>query len=198
MQDANVYDYILVQVIPMRMSAVFSSAILRSLAAIFLLVSIAVPKISGAEPPRIVQQNGRFALMVDGKPYLILGGQIHNSSAWPSELPQVWKSMEVLHANTIEVPIYWEQLEAEPARFDYTNVDAIVNGAREHHLRAVLLWFGTWKNGNMHYAPAWVKADTARYPRIVRPDGQPIDVLSPLSRNTLNADKNAFTALMRH
>jgi hypothetical protein len=153
---------------------------------------------SAAEAPRLVQKEGRYAVLVDGKPFLILGGQIHNSSAWPSELPQVWKSMEALHANTIEVPIYWEQLEAEPARFDYTNVDAIVNGAREHHLRAVLLWFGTWKNGNMHYAPSWVKADTARYPRIIRPDGQPIDVLSPLSRNTLNADKNAFTALMRH
>jgi beta-galactosidase GanA len=141
---------------------------------------------SAAEPPRLVQKEGRYAVLVDGKPFLVLGGQIHNSSAWPSELPQVWKSLEALHANTIEAPIYWEQLEPEPARFDYTNVDAIVNGAREHNLHAVLLWFGTWKNGNMHYAPSWVKADTARYPRILRPDGQPIDVLSPLSRNTLN------------
>jgi hypothetical protein len=61
-----------------------------------------------------------------------------------------------------------------------------------------LAWFGTWKNGNMHYVPAWVKADPKRFPHTIRPDGEPIDVLSPMSRNTLEADKAAFTALMRH
>jgi len=136
--------------------------------------------------------------MFDGRPYLILGGQIHNSSAWPSELPQAWESMAALHANTVEAPVYWEQFEAQEGHFDFTNVDQIVEGARAHNLHAVLLWFGTWKNGNMHYVPAWVKTDTKRFPRVIRPDGEPIDVLSPLSRNTLEADKAAFVALTRH
>lgn len=136
--------------------------------------------------------------MVEGRPYLILGGQIHNSSGWPSELPQVWQSMAALHANTVEAPVYWEQFEPQQGRFDYTNVDQIVEGARAHNLHIVFLWFGTWKNGNMHYAPAWVKADSKRFPHTIRPDGEPIDVLSPNSRNTLEADKAAFTALMRH
>jgi Domain of unknown function (DUF5597)/Glycosyl hydrolases family 35 len=153
---------------------------------------------SGADAPKLVQKDGRYALIVDGRPYLILGGQIHNSSAWPSELPQVWESMAALHANTIEAPVYWEQLEATEGRFDFTNVDQIVEGARTHNLHVVLLWFGTWKNGNMHYVPAWVKADTKRFPRVVRADGEPIDVLSPLSRNTLRADKAAFVKLMQH
>lgn len=168
---------------------------LKSLLSALLLISLPV---FSAEAPRIIRKDGRFALLVDGKPFLMLGGQIHNSSAWPSELPQVWKSMAALHANTIEAPVYWEQFEAQPGKFDYTNVDAIVTGAREHGLHVVLLWFGTWKNGNMHYAPAWVKNDPAKYPRIIRPDGEPIDVLSPLSRNTLEADKAAFTRLMGH
>jgi hypothetical protein len=152
----------------------------------------------GVEAPRIEQKEGRYALLVEGRPFLILGGQIHNSSAWPSELPQVWESMETLHANTLEAPIYWEQFERQPGTFDYTNVDQILSGARAHHLHVVLAWFGTWKNGNMHYAPGWVKDDSSRFPRVVRPDGQPIDVLSPLSQNTLQADKAAFVALMRH
>jgi hypothetical protein len=165
----------------------------------FLLSLLPLPAAAaGAETPRIVNQNGRWALLVDGKPFLILGGQIHNSSAWPSELPEVWESIAALHANTVEAPVYWEQLEAQQGRFDFTNVDAIVDGARAHHLHVILLWFGTWKNGNMHYAPSWVKADTARFPRVIRADGQPIDVLSPISRNTLEADKTAFTALMQH
>lgn len=151
-----------------------------------------------AEAPRIVQKDGRFALLVDGRPYLILGGQIHNSSAWPSELPQVWESMAALHANTIEAPVYWEQFEPQEGRFDYTNVDQLVDGARAHHLHAILLWFGTWKNGNMHYVPAWVKNDPRRFPHVIRPDGEPIDVLSANSRNNLEADKAAFVALMRH
>jgi hypothetical protein len=154
--------------------------------------------ISAAEAPRIIEKDGRYALLVDGKPFLVLGGQIHNSSAWPVELPQVWRSMDALHANTIEAPVYWEQFEPEPGKFDFTNVDAIVRGARDHGLHAVLLWFGTWKNGNMHYAPTWVKADTKTYPRVIRPDGEPIDVLSPLGTNTLQADRTAFTALMAH
>ncbi len=151
-----------------------------------------------ADAPRLEKKDGRFALIVDGKPFLMLGGQIHNSSAWPSELPQVWKSMAELHANTVEAPVYWEQLEAKEGQFDYGNVDAVVKGAREHGLHVVILWFGTWKNGNMHYVPSWVKRDTKRFPHTIRPDGEPIDVLSPLGTGTLAADKKAFVTLMRH
>jgi hypothetical protein len=159
-----------------------------------------VPKLEASqqEAPKLVQKNGHYALMVDGQPYLVLGGQIHNSSAWPSELPQVWESMAALHANTVEAPVYWEQFEPQPGHFEFANVDQVVEGAGAHNLHVVLLWFGTWKNGNMHYVPDWVKTDTERYPRVIRPDGEPIDVLSPLSQNTLAADKAAFTALMRH
>jgi hypothetical protein len=152
----------------------------------------------GADAPKLVQKDGRYALLVDGKPYLILGGQIHNSSAWPSELPQIWESLAALHANTVEAPVYWEQIEAQEGSFDFTIVDQMIAGARAHNLHVVLLWFGTWKNGNMHYVPVWVKADSKRFPRVIRPDGEPIDVLSPLSKNTLQADKAAFLALMRH
>ena len=163
-----------------------------------LLAFAALPYALGADAPKLVQKDGRYALMVDGQPYLILGGQHHNSSAWPAELPQVWESMAALHANTMEAPIYWEQFEPQEGHFDFTNVDQIVEGARAHNLHVVLLWFGTWKNGNNHYTPAWVKTDTKRFPRVIRPDGEPIDVLSPLSRNTLEADKTAFVTLMRH
>src|SRR5439155_16789205 len=88
-----------------------------------------LPRSFAAEAPRLVQKDGRWALLVDGRPYLVLGGQIHNSSAWPSELPQVWKSLEALHANTIEAPVYWEQVEPRPAQFDWANVDQVIKGA---------------------------------------------------------------------
>lgn len=169
----------------------------RSFASIFLMI-LAAAVAAGAEAPRFVEKDGRWALLVDGQPYLMLGGQVHNSSAWPSELPAVWKSLAELHANTVEAPIYWEQMEPQSGKFNWDNVDAIVNGAREHNLHVVLLWFGTWKNGNMHYVPQWIKTETKRYPRVMRADGEPIDVLSANSRSNLEADKTAFSALMRH
>src|SRR5271163_914358 len=104
-----------------------------------------LPAAIAVEAPRLVEKDGRYALMVEGRPYLILGGQIHNSSGWPSELPQVWESMAALHANTLEAPVYWEQLEAQLGHFDFTNVDQIIDGARAHNLHVILLWFGTWK-----------------------------------------------------
>ncbi len=151
-----------------------------------------------AEMPNLIKQDGRFAFLVDGKPFLILGAQINNSSAWPASLPEVWPAVEAMHANTVEAPVYWEQMEPQPGKFDFTNVDEPVKQARAHHLYLVLLWFGTWKNGKMHYVPEWIKTDATRYPRMIDPHGDPIDVLSPNAPANLEADKRAFVALMRH
>src|SRR5436190_11569914 len=171
---------------------------LRRALTLLLFVTAACISSGAAEAPKLVEKDGRWALLVDGQPYLMLGGQVHNSSAWPSELPAIWKSLAELHANTVEAPIYWEQMEPQPGKFNWENVDAIVNGAREHNLHVVLLWFGTWKNGNMHYVPQWIKTDTRGYARVMRADGELIDVLSATSRSNLEADKTAFSALMRH
>jgi len=170
----------------------------RGLLTFLFMVLIAFLAARAEDAPKLVQKDGRFALLVDGRPYLMLGGQIHNSSSWPSELPQIWQSMAALHANTVEAPVYWEQIEQQPGHFNFDNVDQLLEGARAHDLHVVLLWFGTWKNGNMHYVPSWVKEDPKRFPHVIRPDGEPIDVLSPHARATLEADKAAFVALMRH
>jgi beta-galactosidase GanA len=151
-----------------------------------------------AEMPRLVHRNGRYAFLVDGQPFLILGAQINNSSAWPATLPEVWPAIAAIHANTVEAPVYWEQMEPRPGSFDFSSVDELVRQAREHHVYLVLLWFGTWKNGKMHYAPEWVKTDPAHFPRVMDARGAPIDVLSPNAPANLQADKAAFAALMRH
>jgi hypothetical protein len=148
--------------------------------------------------PRLVAENGRHALLVDGTPYLVLGAQIGNSSAWPAELPDVWPALEALHVNTAEAPVYWEQMEPSPGKFDWTNVDALIDGARAHHLHLVLLWFGTWKNGNDHYVPQWIKQDPEHFPRMINAAGAPIDDLSANAPANMEADRKAFTALMHH
>jgi hypothetical protein len=137
--------------------------------------------------------------LVDGKPFLILGGQAHNSSATnPQDLEPVWKSLTAIHANTAEVPIYWELIEPEPGKFDFHLIDAIVTGARRSNLRLVLLWFGSWKNGESHYTPEWVKRDRAKYPRVIAARGEETAILSPLSTASREADARAFAAVMQH
>ena len=174
---------------------------MKHLAVAFLFLTMCglFPAFSRAQDlPRIEKKNNRFVLLVDGKPFLLLGAQINNSSSWATSLPAAWTSLEALHVNTVEAPVYWEQMEAVRDKFDFSNVDLLVNEAREHHLRVVLLWFGTWKNGQNHYVPEWVKSDPRTYPREISSYGKLLDVMSPNSAANLDADKHAFAALMHH
>lgn len=176
------------------------SARLKRFAILAVLLSavVVLPQIPAQEAPRLVEKDGRHALLVDGAPFLILGGQINNSSSWPSTLPDVWPAIEGMHANTVEAPVYWEQMEPQPGQFDFSTVDLLVNEARQHHVHLVLLWFGTWKNGEMHYVPEWIKTNSAQYPRMIDERGEPIQVLSANSAANLQADQLAFAALMHH
>jgi beta-galactosidase GanA len=182
---------------------VCSSRMIFSLA-VALLFSIAAQPlrsqtVAHSSPiPKMVEHDGHYALMVDGAPFLMLGAQVNNSSAWAATLPQVWPTVASLHLNTIEAPVYWEALEPEQGKFDFAQVDTLVDQARQHNVRLVLLWFGTWKNGSGHYTPQWMKLNTVRYPHVVAANGGAVDSLSPHSEATLQADKLAFSTLMRH
>ena len=148
--------------------------------------------------PQLVSKDGKHALLVDGKPFLILGGQVNNSSNYPEALKHVWPAMKMLGANTVMVPVAWEQVEAEEGKFDFGFVDTLLAQARENDVRLVLLWFATWKNNGPNYAPRWVKTDNVRFPRVVTADGRTLNSLSPLAPATLEADRKAFAQLMRH
>jgi len=148
--------------------------------------------------PRVIKKDGRFALLVDDVPYLILGAQVHNSSTWPATLPKLWPAMEFLNVNTVEAPIYWEQFEPKQGQYDYSVMETLLAQARQHHLRLVILWFGTWKNGSQHYMPEWMKLDPGRYAHLVNKDGNLADSPSPYAAASLEADMTAFTAFMRH
>lgn len=166
--------------------------------AVALTAMIPVGSAASEELPRLESRDGRHALFVDGAPFLMLGAQANNSSNYPAMLPEVWPVIDAMHANTLEIPIAWEQVEPVEGQFDFSFLDTLVEQARAHKVRLVLLWFATWKNTGNSYAPEWVKRDTARFPRMKKPDGSTHYALSPHGRNTLEADKRAFVAMMKH
>ena len=172
----------------------------RLIVRLALLLAAAVSLAFGqAKPiPQLVKKGDKFTFLVDGKAFLILGGQVNNDGAFPDRMERAWPKLKGMHCNTVEYPVYWNEIEPQEGKFDFRDFDRILLRARAEGFRVVMLWFGTWKNGAMDWAPNWVKSDLARFPRVLDSGGKPIRVLSPHSKATLNADKKAYVAMMTH
>ena len=155
---------------------------------------------SASKPIPSIEKTGEsIRLLVDGSPYLMLGGQVHNSdTANPDDLNKALDVLASWHANTVEVPLYWEAIEPKPGQFDFSSVDLAIQAARKHDLRLVFLWFGTWKNGESHYVPDWVKRDKQKFTRVRGARGEETEIISPLCRAAMEADSHAFAALLQH
>jgi len=136
---------------------------------------------------------------VDGRPFLALAGELGNNTATSLENVQpIWPRLAEANLNCVLVALSWAQLEPEEGKFDFELVDGLIEAARRHNLKLVFLWFGSWKNGLSSYAPYWVKRDFKRFPRIRLRNGDSLELLSPFSEATRDADARAFRALMRH
>lgn len=154
---------------------------------------------SAQSMPHLAERHGAIQMIVDGKPFLARGGELENSSASSlAYLQTIWPKVAAMRFNTVIAPVYWQLIEPSEGSFDFSTVDGLIRGAREHHVKLVLLWFGTWKNSMSSYAPGWVKRDQQRFPRAVGADGKTLEILSALSSSNLDADSRAFTALMKH
>lgn len=149
--------------------------------------------------PRL-QNNGQGTqLIIDGKPFLMLGGELHNSTAGSAHyIAPIWKQMADKNLNTVIATVSWELFEPVEGQYEYKLVDSIIEGARKENLKLVLIWFASWKNTESTYAPEWVKKDSKRFPRAKTSEGETMNMLSPMGENTMRADAKAYAALMRH
>jgi len=168
---------------------------------LILLASAAVPagaQTPGSGAPHLERRGSVTQLIVDGKPFLALGGELYNNSATSLEfMKPVWPRLKAMRLNTVLVPISWALLEPVEGQFDYSLPDGLIREARAQGLRLVLLWFGSWKNTWSSYAPDWVKRDFGRFPRVQLRNGSGTERLSPFSDANRDADARAFAALMR-
>lgn len=129
--------------------------------------------------------------------HIILGGELGNSSASSKEdIRTIFPNLKEMRLNTVLMPVYWELIEPSEGSFDFSLLDEAIATAEQNDLKLVLLWFGSWKNSMSCYAPGWIKTDTKRFPRAVTEQGKPLEILSAFSSEVLEADFNAFNALL--
>jgi beta-galactosidase GanA len=150
------------------------------------------------EIPQLRKVGAVTQLYVGGKPFLALGGELGNSTA--SDLNVLNAALEKcqrMHLNTVMLPVYWDRIEAEEGKYDFSLVQGAIEAARGHGIHIVYLWFGTWKNSMSCYVPGWMKRDTGRFERARQSNGEEMEIISPECEAAMEADEKAFAALMR-
>jgi beta-galactosidase GanA len=170
--------------------------------ALFLLLLAGPPsaalRAQNASAPHLETRGAARQLIVDGKPFFILGGELYNSSSSSLDyMKPIWPQLAAMGLNTVVTPLSWELIEPDEGKYDFSLVDGLLDQARAAHERVVFLWLASWKNGMSSYAPVWVKRDTKRFPRVVE-HGNEVEILSPAGAATQEADARAFAALMQH
>ena len=155
--------------------------------------------VRAAAIPQLRVAGGSVQLIVRGRPFLIRGGELGNSSAGTAAAAEaVPPALARRNFNTVLMPVAWDQIKPRPGRFEFTTLDHWIALARTWHLHRVLLWFASWKNAFSSYAPRWVLDDPRRSLRAVSTAGTTLPMLSVFGRATRAADASAFAALMRH
>lgn len=150
--------------------------------------------------PHLAEDKSGKYFVVHDKPFLPLGGELHNSSG--SDLRYMeeaaWPAIRRLGGNFYLIPAYWEYVEPEEGVYNFDLVDGIIDQARREGVKLGLLWLGTWKNGVSDYIPQWLKRDHSRYFLARDENGVPLKAISPLCTAVRDLDSRAFAALMRH
>ncbi len=152
-----------------------------------------------AEPPHLVTEGQSTHLVVNGKQFLALSGELDGSSSSSAEyMAPIWPKLREANLTNVLAVVSWEQIEPREGEFDFTVVDDILKGARANDLKVSILWFGSWKNGVTTHTPIWVKNDQTRFPLVKNEKGETYSTLSTVSENNWTADAKAFGELMKY
>ena len=114
-----------------------------------------------------------------------LGVQAHNSSTGSGLIRKALRTLKLFGGNTLEAPVYWNQMEKEEGSFDLSLIKELIDEVRSEGKHLILLWFGMSKNGHPNYVPEYVKLHPGIYHIAKGPDGAPVASLSPHCKSTL-------------
>ena len=172
---------------------------MASIKTIFCAIAFLAFAILCQAQPKL-EHHGNWARIVsNGKPMLMIGGELGNSSASTlNDVQHIFPHLKSLGLNTVLAPVSWELIEPQEGVYDFTTLDNIILEARKNDLKVVVLWFGAWKNSMSCYVPEWFKRDVKRFPRVHDRNGKPLEEASSLSKNVLEADKRIFCKMMQH
>lgn len=171
---------------------------LRPLLSLSALLCVAFVATAQSAAPHLEKRGATTQLIVDGQPFFMISGELHNSSSSSLEyMKPIWPQLASMHLNTVVTPLSWELVEPEEGHYDFALVDGLLAQARENHQKVVFLWLAAWKNGMSGYPPVWVKRDTKRFPRVII-NGSEVSILSTFAPALREADSRAFAALMAH
>jgi len=150
------------------------------------------------ELPQLKKEGNITRLYVDGKPFVMVAGELHNSSSSNlTYLAPIFPKLKEMGLNTVIASIAWEQFEPQEGKFDYSLIDGIIARARENNLKLCILWFASWKNGLSTYTPLWVKKDSKRFFKLKQSNGSTGEVISSFCKEAQMADAKAYVHLMK-
>jgi len=150
------------------------------------------------ELPQLKKEGNITRLYVDGKPFVMVAGELHNStSSNLTYLKPIFPKLKEMGLNAVIASVAWEQFEPEEGKFDYSLIDGIISQARENKLKLCIIWFASWKNGLSTYPPLWVKKDSKRFFKLKQSNGRIGEVISSFCKEAQIADAKAFVQLMK-
>jgi len=154
--------------------------------------------LNAQELPQLRNEGNITRLYVDGKPFVMVAGELHNSSSSNlTYLAPIFPKLKEMGLNTVIASISWEQFEPQEGKFDYSLIDGIISQARENKLKLCIIWFASWKNGLSTYTPLWVKKDSKRFFKLKQSNGSTGEVISSFCKEAQIADSKAFVQLMK-
>lgn len=150
--------------------------LMLSLIAAFALTAAAKPALPQIEVSRLVKGDAKTYVEVDGKPFPYIGAEIRLDALLNCDRMKVEdvekyisKASE-LGLNCVLIPIYWNLIEPEQDKYDFSVVDKILEYVNKYDLRMELLWFSTNMCGDTHsyLTPQYILEDPSL--RFNRPD----------------------------
>ena len=165
-----------------------------------LFIGLFLVVVGHAQLPSLTKNEyGVTQMVVKGKPFMMLAGEVYNSSASDSTyMASTMTKLKNANFNTVFVPVSWELIEPIEQQYNFSSIDQLISIARRNNLKLVFLWLATWKNGISPYAPIWLMQNTEKYGRVKDSSGKNTQTLSAFCTATLEADKKAYVQVMKH